>query len=125
DPSWDPAGRALPAELRPAPPVRASSAGGAGGVPAPGAADLAGGGAGGLAGSAAGPHGSASAGAGSGGGLQGGAGGVAAGAAPTAGPAKGGGRYRIFTYWNYPTGANPLVHLNIDSWRAHSPPDTE
>lgn len=34
-------------------------------------------------------------------------------------------RFKIFTYWDYPRGAGPLVELNLKTWLAHSPPGTE
>jgi hypothetical protein len=35
------------------------------------------------------------------------------------------GKYKIFTYWNYPNGADAFVALNLDTWRKHAPPGTE
>ncbi|CAK0831594.1 unnamed protein product [Prorocentrum cordatum] len=35
------------------------------------------------------------------------------------------GKYKIFTYWNYPNGADAFVALNVDTWRRHAPPGTE
>jgi len=35
------------------------------------------------------------------------------------------GKYKIFTYWNYPNGADAFVALNLETWRKHSPRGTE
>lgn len=34
-------------------------------------------------------------------------------------------KYKIFTFWHYPNGADPLVSLNLESWRKNAPPGTE
>ncbi|CAK0852012.1 unnamed protein product, partial [Prorocentrum cordatum] len=34
-------------------------------------------------------------------------------------------KYKIFTFWDYPNGADPYVVLNVETWRANAPPGTE
>jgi len=35
------------------------------------------------------------------------------------------GKYKIFTYWNYPNGADAFEAINLDTWRKHAPLGTE